>query len=1143
MLKWASGGIFMDFSRALREAVWILLTETRVSKLRLKHELELPDPQFEALLHELTTVKGWAALETPDLIAWANRVPAAAIGPVGVTDRIGKIPELQEKLPEGERRQLTVMFCDLVGSTTLSTQLDPEDMNELIGAYQQVVTPLVQQFDGYIAKYMGDGILVYFGYPQAREKDAQRAIMAGLAVIDAIRTFRYKDNLEVAVRIGIATGTVVVGEAIGEGDARERTVAGETPNLAARLQGLASENGVVISEVTKNLAGNAFEIRGLGKQELKGIEGPVEAWQVVGEIEDEFDVEVGSDRKSAPLVGRQEELGLLGRAWQQSRDGSGQVVSISGEAGIGKSRLVEAITEQAISDGAICVPLRCSPHHMNSALYPVISQLRRVMGWTSDDSAEVRLDKLETTLLSYSFPSDDTVPLIAALHLLALPEGKYPTLKLSPQQQHLDTLETIVAWLLEEAENRPVIAIWEDLHWADPSTLELFEMMIEQCPTAPILNVATFRSEFVPTWPPKSHIVPITLSRLERPEIESLILQQSKGKALPEEVVEHIVKRSDGVPLYAGELSSAILASDALREGENTFELAGPLGELTIPATLQDSLLARLDKTPILREVAQLGSVFGREFAFELVKGVGAIDEDILKEGLNRLVEEELLYRRGRMPRSKFMFKHALIQDAAYQSLLKKTRQQHHKAIAEMLMRQFPDVGKTQPEILAHHFTEAGMVDLAAENWLAAGQQALRRSENYEAIGHLNKGLAVLPENEESAVRRLAMLRQLGTAYMATKGYGAPETVETFDRALDLCRTVKDNSIYPVMFGVWLAALVQARHANAKEIIAQMHQLADDASDTFAPYAAHAMSAFTYLHTGELQDARRSFERTFALQSTFDLEEKTNNALLYGLDIEIASYAYSAWCEWLAGFPEEAMRRRARAISALEVSQQGYTQARGLYWCAVVNQFLGQWDEVAKLTSKAIETAQQHGMTMVVAVCRILNVASDAALNGNKGHADEVGKALADYQATGACFQVPYHYTLQAELLLQEGRIEDGLAVVRKARHMIQETGEDYFLPEVIRLEGEFMLAGERSLDKARQCFTDAIQAAESSGALSLRLRAAMSLFQLLAGSDDLGSASKLLRPIVDEFTEGFGTRDISKAEDLLAVGNKSAAE
>ena len=1133
----------MDFGRALREAVWILLTETRVSRLRLKHELELPDSQLEALLHELTAVKGWAALESPDLIVWANRVQASAIDLVGATDRIGKIPDILEKLPGGERRQLTVMFCDLVGSTTLSTQLDPEDMNELIGAYQQMVTPILQQFDGYIAKYMGDGILVYFGYPQAREKDAQRAIMAGLAVIDAIRTFRYKDSLEVAVRIGIATGTVVVGEAIGEGDARERTVAGETPNLAARLQGLASENGVVISEVTKNLAEKAFEIRSLGKRELKGIEGSVEAWQVVGEIEDEFDVEVGSDRKSAPLVGRQEELGLLGRAWQQSRDGSGQVITVSGEAGIGKSRLVEAITEQAISDGAVCVPLRCSPHHMNSALHPVINQLRRVIGWSSDDSAEARLDKLESTLSSCSFPSDDTVPLMAALHSLALPEGKYPPLKLSPQQQRLDTLETIVAWLLEEAENRPVIAIWEDLHWADPSTLELFEMMIEQCPTAPILNVATFRSEFVPTWPPKSHIVPITLSRLERPEIESLILRQSKGKLLPQEVVDHIVERSDGVPLYVGELASAILSSDALREGEDSFELAGPLGELTIPATLQDSLLARLDKTPTLREVAQLGSVFGREFAFELVKAVGAIDEEVLKEGLDRLVEEELLYRRGRMPRSKFMFKHALIQDAAYQSLLKKTRHQHHKAIAEMLKRQFPDVGKTQPEILAHHFTEAGMIDLAAENWLAAGQQALRRSENYEAIGHLKKGLAILPEDEKCAVQKLAMLRQLGTAYMATKGYGASETVETFDRALDLCRTVKDNSIYPVMFGVWLAALVQARHATAKDIITQMHQHAEEAPDSFAPYAAHAMSAFTYLHTGELQDAGRSFEQIFALQSTFDLEEKTNNALLYGLDIEIASFAYSAWYEWLTGSPDEAIRWHAKAMSALEISRQGYTQARGLYWCAVVNQFLGQWDEVAKLTSKAIETAQQHGMTMVVAVCRILNVAADAALNGNEGHADEVGRALAEYQATGARFQVPYHYTLQAELLLQDGRIEDGLAVVRKARHMIQETGENYYLPEVIRLEGDFMLAAGRSLDKARQCFADAMQVAESSGALSLRLRAAMSMFRMLAGSGEFGGAMKLLQPVVAEFTEGLETHDIRAARDLLSVGGRSAAE
>jgi predicted ATPase/class 3 adenylate cyclase len=1125
----------MKFGRAIREAVWILLTEGSVSRQRLKHELGLLDDQFEALVDELVTVKRWAAESEPDLITWAGGVQSALSPPHTRPRPAEQHAKSHEHSSEGERRQLTVMFCDLAGSTALSTKLDPEDMNDLITAYQRVVTPIVQRFDGYVAKYMGDGILVYFGYPQAREKDAQRAILASLAVIEEIQSFRFKETLEISVRIGIATGTVVVGESIGEGDARERTVAGETPNLAARLQALAEPNGIVISEVTKDLADNAFEIQSLGLQQLKGIDGAVEVWKVTGEVQDEFEIEAAGGKTSAPLVGRRAELGLLTRAWQQSREGSGQVVTINGEAGIGKSRLVEAIAAQALSDGAVRVWLRCSPHHLNSALYPVISQLRRVMGWTGQDANDEKLAKMESTLARYKFPTKETVPLMATLHSIALPDGKYPELKLSPQQQRLDTLDAVLAWLLEEAESQPVIAIWEDLHWADPTTLELFEMMIEQCPTAPILNVATFRSEFTPTWPVRSHITPITLNRLERPEIESLILQKSKNKPLPVEVVDHIVERGDGVPLYVGELTGTILTSGALHETDDAYELAGPLGELKIPATLQDSLLARLDRAPLVREVAQLGSVFGREFAYELVNAVGAIDETALKDGLDRLVEEELLYKRGRLPRSKYMFKHALIQDAAYQSLLKRTRQHYHVSIAEMLMRQFPETLETQPEILAHHFTEAGNLKEASDYWLKAGQQALRRSENYEAIGHLKRGLAILTATPENSVRELAMLRQLGTAYMATKGYGAPETVETFDRARKLCGVVNDDSIYPVMFGVWLAALVRARHASAKEMISEMQELAANADDIFAPYAAHAMSAFTHLHTGELQDAGTYFEKGFAIQDALDPEKRTSNALLYGLDIEIANYAYGAWYEWLVGFPEKAIRLRAKAMEALEVSQQGYTQARGLYWCAVVNQFLGQWDEVARLTDQAIEIAKQHGLAMVASVCRILNIAADAALNESGDQADEIGEALNDYRATGARFQLPYHLTLQAELLLTGNRIDDGLKVIRNAQDLILETGEDYFAPEVLRLKGRLFAAGG-SHDEARACFEQAIELAKSQGALSLQLRAATSMARLLALKGDEKGPRMFLKPVLNQFVEGFESQDFKEAESLLAA-------
>ena len=1039
---------------------------------------------------------------------------------------------------QGERRQLTVMFCDLVGSTALSTKIDPEDMQDVLRAYQDSCTKVIRQFDGFIAKYMGDGILIYFGYPQAQEKDSERAVLAGLAVIDTIPKLKVAitggSQTELAVRIGVATGTVVVGESIGEGAAQERAVVGETPNLAARLQGLAPSNGMVISELTKQLAGDGFEYLDLGRRDLKGIEEATVAWQVVGAQDAEFDGEIGAAMNAPPLVGRQEELGLLLRAWQQSKEGSGQVVSISGEAGIGKSRLIEAISDEVRNDNFSRVNLRCSPHHSNSAFYPLIMQLRRGMGWTPDDDNPTKLAKMETVLASYQFSSAETVPLIAALFSLPLPEDRYPPLNLTPQQQRLNTLDTVLAWLLEGAERHPVLAVWEDIHWADPSTLELLEMMIEQCPTAPILNALTFRPEFVPPWPARSHSVPLTLNRLERPEVEALIRHQTGGKRLPPEVVEHIVDRGDGVPLYVGELTRAILASGSLTETDDSYELNGSFSDLSIPATLQDSLMARLDKVPKVREVAQLGAVFGREFPYDMLHAVGVIEETALRDGLGQLVEAELLYQRGRPPRAKYMFKHALIQDAAYQSLLKRTRQHYHGEVAALLSSQFAEVVAPHPEILAHHYSEAGDKRQAIDNWLRAGQLALQRSANHEAIGHLNKGLALVPESDVKASQELAMLRLLGTAYMATKGYGAPETAETFARARKLCAIVHDDSIYPVMFGVYVSAITRAKHPLAVEAAAEMQQLVTRTDDAYAKSTAHMMSGTAYLHIGKLLHARDNFDAGMRVSETLGAEESNEKALLYGLDIAATGYAYGAWCEWLLGYPDTALKRCRLALASLEFSQHGYSRSRALYWCSVVHQLCGDWREVSDLTNVAVGKAREHGLTMVVAVARIMYAAADAALHGGGKQSSEITEALAAYAATGARFQAPYHHTLLAELYLRDGEIDAGLEVVTRAQHMVRETGENYFGAEIFRLKGELLLASDDRRNEAEDSFKQALETARGQGAKSLELRATGSLARLWNGQGKRSEAHELLAPIYDWFTEGFDTADLRAAKKLL---------
>ncbi len=571
------------------------------------------------------------------------------------------------------------MFCDLVGSTALSTVMDPEDLRDVITSFQKNCAEAVKRYEGFVAKYMGDGILVYFGYPRAREDEAERAARAGLDIVAAMAALNAAvprpPGVELTVRIGIATGPVIVGDQIGEGTASETAVIGETPSLAARLQALAEPNEIVIGTTTRAILGDYFALQDMGAHALKGFAEPVQAWRVVSELATESRFAARQGGKALPLVGRQAEMELLARAWDGSRAGRGQVVLIQGEAGIGKSRLLEGLRDATGAD-RMWVAMRSSQFHAASALYPVIEHLKRVFGWQPEDGPAERFAKLEQTMRGFKAISlAESVPLIANLMSVPWPEDRYQAAAVSPQQRRADTLDALAAWFLEVAEAGPILMVWEDLHWADPTTLETLGMLIEQVPTVPILVVATYRPELTPPWPNRSHMTPITLNRLERPEVEAIVGHAVGGKALPREVLDHIVAKADGVPLYVEELTKAIIGAGVLEDRGDAYVLNGELTRLNIPVTLQDSLMARLDRSPRLREMAQLGSVLGREFPYDMISGLTGIDDSALQSGLGQLVVDELLYQRGRPPRSRYLFKHALIQDAAYQSLLKRTRQ------------------------------------------------------------------------------------------------------------------------------------------------------------------------------------------------------------------------------------------------------------------------------------------------------------------------------------------------------------------------------------------------------------------------------------------------------------------------------------
>jgi predicted ATPase/class 3 adenylate cyclase len=756
------------------------------------------------------------------------------------------------------------MFCDLVGSTALSARLDPEDMREIIGAYHRCCAEAITKSRGFIAKYMGDGGLAYLGYPQAHEDDAEQAVRGALSLVEAVPMLRTGHEAALQVRVGIATGVVVVGDLIGEGDAQERGVVGDTPNLAARLQAVAEPERVVISQSTRRLTGGLFDYRDLGRVALKGLSDPMQAWQVLAAsaVESRFEAQHGA--ALTPLVGREEELELLLRRWEQAKGGDGCVVLVTGEPGIGKSRIAQTILERLSGEPHTRLRYFCSPHHQDSALYPSITQLGRAAGFRRDDTDEQRLAKLEAVLALATHDLGEAVPLLA--DLLSIPTGdRYPALDLTPQKRREKTLRALVAQIEGLAARQPVLMLFEDVHWADPTTRQSLDALIDRVPALRVLVIITFRPEFAPPWVGRGHVTLLSLNRLPRRQRPEMIAHVTGGKLLPQEIADEITDRTDGVPLFIEELTKAVVESGALADAGDRYIVTGPLPALAIPMTLQASLLARLDRLAAVRDVAQIGASLGRQFSHPLISAVTAMPQRQLDDALARLMSAELIYRRGTPPDAEYTFKHALVQDAAYGTLLRGRREQLHARIAATLEEQFPEIVAAQPALLARHCAEAGLAEKAVAYWLKAGQQALARSALTEAVAQLRKGLDVLsglPDGPWRWQQELDLQIALQSALAATKGYSAAEVGETLARARKLAEQIdRPEYLVPLLIGQWGIHFTLSECKLALSLAEQIEKIGEARNDVTAQLLGRLLNGETRLLLGEFVAARALLEQ------------------------------------------------------------------------------------------------------------------------------------------------------------------------------------------------------------------------------------------------------------------------------------------
>lgn len=1037
---------------------------------------------------------------------------------------------------EAERRQLTVMFCDIVGSTAMSARLDPEDMRRVIGSFRDCVRTVCSTHDGFVAKYMGDGALIYFGYPQAFENDAERALRAGLALIEAIGARQGMEPIK--LRVGVATGLVVVGDIVGSGEAQERGVVGETPNVAARLQAAAEPNTILICENTRQLTAGLFDYRELGPIEAKGFADPLKAWRVVGEstVTSRFEA---LRVRVMPLVGRQEEIDLLKRRWAQVCGGEGRVALISGEPGIGKSRLTAALREHVNAGSRICLQYFCAPHMSGSVLYPIFSQIEHAAGIERSDTAEAKLEKLEKLFAQSSSNVSQDVGLVADFLSIAA-DTRYPkSPHLSGQKRKELMLDRLVAQLEGLARTSPVLAIFEDVQWMDATSLELLDLTVRRIEGLPILAVVTYRPDFVPPWIGQPHVSVLTLSRLTRNENAAMLERLTAGRRLPPELVEQILTRTDGVPLFVEELTRSVLESGILHEVADELVLSGPLPALAVPASLQASLAARLDRLAPARNVAQIGAALGREFTYEVLREAADLPESELRSALDRLVGAEILHRRGTLPDTIFTFKHALVQDAAYETLLRSQRAAIHGRICNALERKFPEIASQHPEIVAHHAAEAGMWEQAIRHRLAAARRALARSAAVEARAQIERAQPLIDSLEPGEARdRLDYQLKLYfvDALKMLKGLMAPDAGAILSGLRDHPgRQPGSVDDLRSSCGLWSYFFLRAEIRNGLML---SNRLLSENSDGSRLAIAHYMRGSAAGFLGDIADGREHLERCVQLSRA---PEFASIDYILGYKTEVDALVRVAILATGAGLIDQGRQLADLAMKDARRSGHPFTldvllvNVSRIYW------MLGDVDRVATLASEGALIASEQRFDFYTARCDQLLGWVDVMRGSVAGGLERMERGLATARRMGARLWDAHLLPVMASCHLRAGGTARAVALLDEAFAELAETEEYFWLAEAHRVRGEVAQATGADA-AAEEHYRRAADVARSQGALLWELRATTHLARLLLAFGRGEEASAALSPVLASLKEGLDTPDAIGARHALMAARGAAA-